>query len=161
MTMYNMSLIPDSSSYAVTEGTEVISTILDGGAANYLHDKFGSTSLADVTFVLTEEQYAYIRAFYRTVTVNGSIPFTVQMILDNPYLDTYTANFVPGSLKLSQQQGLAYWVVAQFELQQLPVDDALNLNYVDFYNLVGPGVLGFEDLIDQILNSQIPGIPLP
>src|SRR4051812_39137454 len=107
---------PSTAGYAAERGSEVLSVKLDGGASKYRRDIIGAAFNVNVTWDgLNAEQFNYLNACFRTGTVRGSLPFDIDLILDKSALTEYSAYFVPGSFKLTAQQGLAYFVSAQLE----------------------------------------------
>lgn len=110
---------PESSSYNLTFGTEALRTELDGGRGRYRADILGaSTMLEGIEWKLDPDKYNYFMAFYRTETKRASLPFTMDLLVDNSELVTCDCNFVPGSVRLSQQSGITYIVSASIEVKR-------------------------------------------
>ena len=159
MVLTRFILAPDNSSYSVTDGKEVIAVQLDGGAARYRRDILNSTRKVSVQWVTDREGYQYIRSFYRSVTVSGSIPFEIDLVLDMPTLTTHQAHFVPGSMILQSQRGLSYIVGA--ELEVYPNDESgSEIDYVDLFNeFKGWNKFAkFEDRLDILMNVDWPTV---
>jgi len=110
-------LIPESAGYAVDRGQEVLSVKLDGGASRMRKDIIGAAFDVNVAWKLDPEQYDYLNAFFRTATARGSLPFTIDLVLDKTEYQTVTARFVPKTLKLTGQQGLSYFMSATLEVE--------------------------------------------
>jgi hypothetical protein len=104
---------PNVDGYGHQQNAESLSAELDGGAPKVRRDIIGAAFLLDLSWVLDREGYTYARAFYRTATDHGSLPFTIDLIIEEDGLVEYEARFVPGSWKLSGQRGLSYSVTAQ------------------------------------------------
>lgn len=111
-----LSLPPDQSNYAVTDGHTTVSTKLDGGASRFRADQQGATFLVDVQWRCDATNFNYLKAFYRTAVAFGSLPFIVGLYLDNATINNYTAFFVPDTFKLASQQGQTFTVTAQLEV---------------------------------------------
>lgn len=156
MDMMKFTIAPDNSSYSVTDGTEVASTKLDGGAARYRRDILGATSTVDVSWVLDREGFMYSRAFYRGVTASGSLPFLIDLILDDFELTEHKAYFVPGSMKTTGQKGLTYWVSAQLEVYPAELS-GYETDLVATYNEFGTFTPAAFDRLDVIINIDWPG----
>lgn len=156
MAMQKFVIPPDNSQYSVTDGKEVVSTQLDGGAARYRRDIIGATSTVNAAWILDANGYKYIRSFYRGITGKGATPFLIDLILDEFELTEHKAYFVPGSLQLTQQKGLTYWVSAQLEVY--PNEDADNGNFALMYNAMGPDWQKFEDKLNAIVNKDWPQV---
>lgn len=149
MSLTKLSATPDQANYAAQDGNDVNIIQLDGGAARYQRDILKTTSLVTVEWTVGNLRFQYIRAFYNTVTVRGSLPFLIDLILDQPSLTEHTAHFVPGTMKHAAIGGSDYTVSAQLEVQRIDDDDAYNESFVVLVN-----TFGFDDaLIDAGLLS--------
>lgn len=147
---------PDNSQYSVTDGKEVVSTQLDGGAARYRSDIIGATSTVNVSWILNETGYKYLRSFYRGITGKGAAPFLIDLILDEFELTEHKSYFIPGSLQLTQQKGLTYWVSAQLEVY--PNEDTDKGAFAYLYNAMGPDWQKYEDKLNTIVNYRWPEV---
>lgn len=156
MAMAKFAIPPDNSQYSVTDGKEVVATQLDGGAARYRRDIIGATSSVNVTWILGTNDYKYLRSFYRGITEKGAKPFLIDLILDEFELTEYKAYFIPGSLQLTQQKGLAYWISAQLEVY--PNEDTDNGNFALMYNAMGRDWQKLEDKLNSIVNEDWPQV---
>lgn len=149
---------PDSSGYSVEDPDEVLSVQLAGGAGRYRRDRIDSSSLVSVSWTFDPTEYRYFRAFYRSVLGRGSTPFLIDLVIDHALLEEYTAYFVPGSVTLGQQRGLAYEVRAQLEVLSNEVDDEAETYFVYLVNEFGEDWQVDEDAINTIVNLDLPDI---
>lgn len=161
MALTKLILPPDNSSYSVTDGREVLAVQLAGGASRYRRDILGATSKVSASWLLGPEPYRYLRAFYKAVTVSGSKPFLMDLILDEPTLTEHKVYFIPESLTLTGQKGLSYSVSAQLEVYPAEMDlDAANL-FASLYSELGPAwqteFPTLEDQLNTLINIDIPG----
>jgi hypothetical protein len=101
----------------------VISVELAGGAPRSRLDKVGGYYRVGCQWVLTPDDYTYIQNFYRVTTKQGSMPFIIELIIEDSSVRPYKAYFVANSLKLTEQRGLRYVVTA--ELRVAPGGQAL------------------------------------
>lgn len=157
MPMLKLTLPPDQSAYSVTDGSEVVSSKLDGGASRYRRDVLNSTSTVSAQWTVGPEAYKYLRAFFKSVTTNGALPFLIDLLLDEPILTEHKAYFVPGSMSLGQQQGMTYFVRASLEVYPIVQNDAANVSYVEMFNALGytgPAVL---NRLAILVNIDMPG----
>ena len=161
-TLTKLILPPDSSSYSVTDGKEVVSVSLDGGAGKYRRDIIGASSAVSVQWVCDRKEYEYIRAFYRALLGKGSRPFLIDLILDDPLPVEHKAYFVPGSMTLTGQRGLSYDVSAQLEVEPSEIDESkqayMALMYSSFgkdWEAVFPPI---ENELDILINVKFPVI---
>jgi hypothetical protein len=88
---------------------------INGGSSRYRQDQVGLVNCSiNVTWVVDQEGYDYIRGMYRLITENGSLPFDI-------YLSTLTmakklhtnVYFLPGSLKWTSKNNTIFTVTAQ------------------------------------------------
>lgn len=157
MALTNFAIPPDNSSYSVTDGNEVIATKLASGASRYRRDIIGATSTVNVTWIVGRDAYKYIRAFYKAIAQKGALPFTIDLILDEPDLTAHKAYFVPGTMVLTGQQGLTYFVSAQLEVYPNEATES-DAEYVYLYNGFGPNYLSFEALFNKTVNVDLPEV---
>lgn len=156
MAMQKLIIPPDNSQYSVTDGKEVVATQLDGGAARYRRDIIGATSAVSVSWILNENGYNYLRSFYRGITGKGASPFLIDLILDEYELTEHKAYFVPGSMQLTAQKGLTYWVSAQLEV--CPNEDRDNGDFTVIYGEFGEDWAYWLDKLQIIVNNEWPEI---
>lgn len=116
--MQTLTLIPAKSGYSITPTSEFWRTQLDGGAGRYGRGPRNNAWNANVQFITDGEGFRYLRAFYRTVLANGSLPFVLQFVYPLSTLTLHKARFVPGSLKLSGINGETYVAAAALEVEQ-------------------------------------------
>tara|TARA_Y100001973_G_C5206110_1_gene341641 strand:+ start:471 stop:947 length:477 start_codon:yes stop_codon:yes gene_type:complete len=155
--MNKMTIPPDQSGYSVTDGNEVVATKLDGGASRYRRDILGATSTVTVQWSVGPDVYRYLRAFYKTATANGSSPFLIDLLLDEPSLTEHKAYFVPGSMRLQSQKGLQYVVAAQLEVTPDLPDTAYDEAIVLMYEEYGTDAPAFLNQLEQLANVDLPG----
>lgn len=151
---------PDSSSYSVSDGSEVVSVGLSGGAGRYRQDVLGATSTVDCTWVFGPNEYKYFRAFYRALTGKGATPFLIDLILDIPELTEHKVYFIPNSVQLTGQRGATYWVSAQLEVYPAEMDNAAALEYISLCNTLHPikpeAFPPMDDIVNTIININLP-----
>lgn len=158
MAISKLIIPPDNSSYTVADGKEVVSTVLDGGAARYRRDILGATSTVSATWILGRDEYKYLRSFYRGVTQKGALPFLIDLVLDSFELTEHKAYFLPGSMQLTGQKGLTHWVSAQLEVY--PKEDIDNGDFASVYSEFGniPNFLLNEDILQVVVNELWPEV---
>ncbi len=158
MSLTKFIIAPDNSSYSVTDGKEVVSVALDGGAGRYRRDILGASSVVNVQWVCSREEFHYIRAFFRSLTGKGSSPFAIDLILDDPLPVEHKAYFIPGSMTLTGQKGLSYYVTAQLEVEPVDVDADAEIDYVIMVNEFGSEsiMLRSEDILNELVNVLWP-----
>lgn len=151
---------PESSSYAVKDGVDVVSVQLQGGAGRYRKDVLGSSSTVDCSWIFDTYRYKYFRAFYRSVTEKGATPFSIDLLLDEPTLTEHKAYFIPGSVSLNQTSGGVFFVSCQLEVTPIAADEAADIEYVTLLNSihpVNPSQFPYlEDIVNTIINTNLP-----
>jgi len=122
--------------HSVEFGNNVISIEMDGGAARYRLDKIGSTHKVSVQWMLEEQAYNYLMAFYRTEIDYGSLPFTLAIkSVEGASSATYTARIIPGTLRLSAFLNTLYQVNATLEVTPLTINEGADQALI----AAGPG----------------------
>jgi hypothetical protein len=159
MALTKLTIPPDKASYAVQDGQEALSVKLDGGASRFRLDILGATSTVNVQWSVGPNAYLYLRAFYKSISKSASLPFLIDLILDQPGLTEHEAHFVVGSMRLASHRGLEYTVSAQLEVKPIPADDEYNEALVTMYNEYGSFEAGQEVLnqLEQLTNVDLPG----
>lgn len=156
--------IPDSSGYSVQDAAaDVIAIQLDGGASRYRRDRIGSNSNVSVRWTFDPEEYRYFRAFYRFLTEKGAKPFLIDLVLDTQFPEEHVAHFVPGSVRLQEQRGHAYFVTAELEVEPtLFEDEEAELMMATLFSIYGDNYATafpiMENQLDDIVNVQLPGV---
>lgn len=146
---------PDQSSYSVTDGTEVLSVQLDGGASRFRQDILNANCKITVQWTLDRDKYAYIKSFYKYLTMSGALPFLLDLYIDNPYeLTEHVCHFVPGTFGLKSQSGLAFVVSAQIEA--IPVEDQNLIDFSLLYGLFTDEYQAYVDAFNELMNVDIP-----
>jgi len=132
--MKKFGIPPIGSGYAVTPGNAIIQTQLDGGRPRTRKDVLNPSSRVSVSWIFSGDQYDYFMAFYRTVTEEGALPFTIDLVIDSHAKQTYTANFVQNSVRFTEQNGAVYSVSAELDVAAAARDETADNNLVDTYN---------------------------
>jgi hypothetical protein len=145
---------PNQSSYSVTDGETTISTKLDGGASRYRRDILNAYFIVDCEWRLSEDDYQYFRAFYNTETTSGSLPFLIDLIIDDSSLTEHEAQFVPNTIKLSVYNGAYYTVRGQLEVKPIPRDTDYDSTLVMLFSEYGGDTeaRGMLDQLEQLTN---------
>lgn len=162
MALLKFAYIPDASGYTVEDAAaDVIAIQLDGGASRYRRDRIGSYSMVNVRWTLDPEEYRYFRSFYRFAVEKGAKPFLVDLVLDTQFPQEHEAHFVPGSVRLQEQKGHAYFVSAQLEVKPTVFEDegaelAMAVLFSAFGSDYTTAFPLFEDQLDVLMNIEIP-----
>jgi hypothetical protein len=155
--MYKLALIPESDGFQVTDGNEVIAIALDGGASRFRRDKLGASSVVNVRWVMDPGQWQYWRAFYRTATKRGSLPFLCDLLSeDGSGLAEHTCSFVPGSVRLPEQRGLMYVQEATLEVTPIAGDEEFDMSLILLYAGTGDLTEEFVGSIEELVNVTMP-----
>lgn len=116
MPLPNLPLPPDQNGYQPQWGQTAISVQLDGGASRFRADQLGAAFQVPVQWTVSKHNYEFLLAFYRTAIDYGTLPFTIDLLLDSGSMQTYTAHFVPSTFKLTSQSGFTWVVAATLEV---------------------------------------------
>lgn len=111
----------DFASYSARVGSDVVMEVLDGPAGRYRQDVKRATSRIAARWTLTQFQFRYARAFYNTATALGSLPFHIDLTIDNSSVEQVTAHFIPGSFQWQFESGV-HVVTAELEVERNPAN---------------------------------------
>jgi hypothetical protein len=127
---------PEAGSYQLSFPETNIRVKLDGGRSRVRRDVLNGAREVEMTWILDPDGYDYLLAFYRKETREGSLPFTMMLIVEEASTEVECVCQLTSPLKLSAQSGLAYTVSATVEVEapfnedQDEDDDAI----IDAYN---------------------------
>jgi hypothetical protein len=140
-----LALVPTQSAYSA-QFSGARSVILSGPASLYAKDYERNAIKTNCQFEVSDYGYQYIRSFYK---LNRHISFTLDMILDDGALATYTAKFQ--SFKLASIVGTKHVVTCELEVKSLSIDDALDAAEFVVYQAFGGGSVEALNLFAQII----------
>lgn len=161
--MLKLNYPPEQAGYAVTDGTETVSIQLDGGLSRSRKDILNSSSLVNVSWLLSPSYYEYLRAFYKETTAGGTgaTPFLIDLILDEYVLTEHTAKFVPGSMTLAGMSGQSYKIQAQLEVEPIVYDDGYFLAIMALVDQFGDDAVVQAPLmfnaLEKLVTVDMPG----
>ena len=107
---------PQSDSYQLTNGSDSVEVQVEGGRSRKRRDYSSKPFELNVSWVLDQGEYQYFKSFYNTAIAKGSLPFLVDLIIDNPFLEEYAAHIKADTLVTSDPKGLAIFVTAKLEI---------------------------------------------
>lgn len=121
MTLQKLALPPEQASYSVSATEDILTVKLRGGLSRSRKDAINSACIINCTWRLNVGDYQYFRAFFNTATQKGLLPFLIDLLLEQPYLEEYEARFIPDTVTMSEPLGLSRLCSAQLEV--IPVVD--------------------------------------
>jgi hypothetical protein len=131
--MQKFTIPPESESYSVKDGLSFVSVALEGGLSRRRADVINAASKARVRWSFDRAEYDYFRAFFDTATMKGSLPFTLDLVVDKHYRQEYICAFVEDTLELSELSGHSYRVSAELEVIPKRPDHVGNQTLIDSY----------------------------
>jgi hypothetical protein len=152
MTLVKLPLPPEKSSYVYETAREVVSIKLDGGKSRKRKDLLNSASTVRCSWFLQPVEYQYFMAFYQSVTSRGATDFTIDLLLEQPYLEETTVCFISDSLSV-KNIGLSFEVSCELEVKLQ--------NDIDFAEIVvllydgKDGPLLFFNALEQLVNYDL------
>jgi len=155
--MRHLNLIPLAAGYSTKDGKEVVSQALAGGAARYRRDILRASATVSASFLLDAAGFYYLRSFYKSATQSGALPFTVQLLLDHPWLTTHTAHFVPESIGFSQKECKFYHVTVDLDVMPL-VQTQNDMDFVDLFEEFGSDFTSYVDILHNTVNVMWPQV---
>lgn len=158
--MKTLAIVPSSASYAATPSSPVISTQLDGGLPRLRADQVGAVAQVRCQWQLNPLTFQYMQAFYRVIGY-GAQAFLINLIIDTPSLQQYTATIEPASWVTSSIEGATYFVGATLNVLPKAQDAAFDEALVDLYGAIGdqidPDFSELAHLVNVVLPESIPG----
>lgn len=121
-------------SYSVTPGPEVVEVQLDGGLAKKRRDILNAATRVSVGWMMSSTEFDYFMAFYKTTTKSGSLPFTIDLVIDSHATAIYTATFVAGSCKWQAAGGGIFSVTADLDVEAIARDATADAALVAAFN---------------------------
>lgn len=131
--MSKLLISPTQDSYSSEIPRRAVAVDYDGGATRFREDLEGEPEILDATWVLAPMGYDYFMAFFRARAERGAIPFEIDIVGDDGSIEEFSARILPGSLRLSQKQGEAYFVQAALEIRRPIRDEVADLAIVGAY----------------------------
>jgi hypothetical protein len=110
--MEHYDLIPEVSGYGATFGTGLVSIDTDGGLPRLRADQLIEPTEFSVTWVMTVSQYIEFSYFFQRKISKGSSSFTLNLVSVEGNVELHNAQFVPGSVRLTDATGLRRTVQA-------------------------------------------------
>ena len=166
---------PDQEGYSFNDGLEVLSVQLDGGASRYRKDILNASFKMSVQWTVGREDYNYIRVFYRSTTLSGSIPFLIDLYVNDPFeLTERTVYIVPGTFGLRSVSGHKSVIGCTLEvmpiqlIEEIPGGPIIEASVIEFtdenlasmsvYGLFGESWPEYSSLLDNVINVTFPSI---
>lgn len=134
-----------------------LSSIQEGAASLFRKDYERNSFTVTANWTFNAYGFQYIRSFYRGVTLKGSTPFSINLVLDGNAPVLYDARFVPGSFQLNTLDTETYTVQATLEVTPNIQNDLYNASAFAVYQAFGGDNAPFDlDLLNQIVNIKWP-----
>lgn len=153
----HLNLPPSSASYSADLAVGAVGSQTRGGAGRYRNDIIGGDSLVTVTWILGRTQYDFLVGFIEGLTENGTIPFTIDLIINNSLPDIRTVQVVPNTFQLIDQEGLRYTVSAQLAVRRSPQAITEKAAYSLVYLASDGKPKSYASLLGRIVNEILPG----
>jgi hypothetical protein len=154
--MPKLNLCPLQNGYSFTLSEEAIATVLRGGKPRIRQDIIGAWKVVNVSWNLDMFKYDYFMAFYRSSINHGTLPFDIDLIVDNASLAEYTAQFIPGSISIPEISGGRRVITAQLFVKPLAIDSNFDESLVLMYELYGDQALNIINLLGITVNTYLP-----
>jgi len=156
MAMHKMIIPPDSNGFSAIDGNEILSVQLDGGSSRYRADILNSNAKVSAIWTLDQQQFNYFKTFFKVFINQGADPFLIDIFLDDGFgLTEVEAHFVPGSVSLKSQSGLAFIMSATLEVKPVSLNqDRINIDAM--YELWQDTFDINNDIFDNLINVKIP-----
>ncbi|GEA08488.1 hypothetical protein KUL42_32490 [Alteromonas sp. KUL42] len=153
--MDKLVLSPLQSAYSIEDGNETHRIELDGGLGRYRKDIIGASNKVTASWLLDANEYAYLRAFYRTTTKSGSVSFLVDLIINYADVSEYEAFFMPESLRLDGIEGGMFKCSATLEVKQKKPEEDIDEALVMIFNAFGSDTSSTISIIEHFANNTL------
>ena len=156
-TIYQCAITPEFTNYTTKDGKSVVSTVLEGGTPRFRADVLNPATEVTVEWFVDSFGYEYLRAFYNTGTLCGSLPFTINLYMDKDTLTTHNAYFIPGTFTVAAVEAGPYYTIdATLAVTPIVPTASFDTNLLNLYTTWGPNFLTQEDFLNTIVNIEMP-----
>lgn len=156
MALVKLALLPSQASYSATTQPGFETTRSRGGPSRRRRAYYNNPRWVDCSFAVGAIAYAYLQAFWFETTQEGTLPFLIDLILDEAGLLEYEAAFSSDGLRLAEQRGNLYTVSCQLEVTYRGRDPIADQALVESYNLYAESVNGIIDQLAETVNLAAP-----
>lgn len=156
--MVKLTLPPLQKGYAIEKGVETISVDFGGGASLFRPGTGRASQEISVNWSLDSGDYNYLREFYFIITKSGSIPFSIDLIVNDAESKEHIAYFIPGSLRLDSIEGGDFNCSATLEVQQPKTNTNYDETVIMLFEEYGSSSGEFISEIDYFANSTLMGL---
>lgn len=147
-------LIPGlDAKYTFTEKASVIRNETRGGLPYYRNDLDNTSIPVTIEWILSKTQYNYLWSFYRVTTNFGSLPFTMDLCINDDISTEYTCYF--GNPQLTQVNGGYYTLTDTLEVLTNDVNFDFDKMIITLYTISGDSD-HYLNLFSTIVNVNWP-----
>lgn len=155
--MVKIAITPSTAGYSVGTGGDVVSQHLDGGKPKLRRDVLGAVRPVNVQWFVGVGGFQYLQTFFHGTTQGGSLPFEIDLIMDQPTLTEHQATFVPNSFELVGVKGLRHEVVASLYAVPIPRDADFDAAFAELYAIYGEGLGPLLNILEDTANQDVWG----
>lgn len=114
---------PQQASYSVQYGETTARSQIAGGVGRYRKTFDNASQTVTATWTLDSQQFQAFRGFFTSVISEGSLPFLIDLIIDDQELEERTAYFIPGTFSVSKIRGDLHEITAELEVAPIATTD--------------------------------------
>jgi hypothetical protein len=156
MTLPKLNLLPAQDSYSMDDADDaVLRAKVSAGPSRTRLDMLGATASVNATLQLDPGEYQYWRAFFRTTIAEGSLPFTMGLLLDYPDVVDHEVKLAAAP-RLSGQRGLLYVVQLRLEVKPMPQDEDSDGAIAMLYEEYGDTAYAMLVDLEHLVNVDLP-----
>lgn len=157
MSLPKMRLCPAQASYNLSMPQDEIVGTTAGGAPRTRLDMIGGWLTANISFIVSPEDYNYFWVFYRSAIKFGSMPFLIDLKTDRSECEEHTVRFVPNSVvPISSVNGRVITITAQIYVKPIPHDSAFDEAWLAWDEAFGDVFKYDFDLLERLVNLTMP-----
>lgn len=155
MALPKLNLDVPQEGYSFDDGDAILRAKLSSGTSRTRLDMLDAPIEANIQLVLSQGQYQYWTAFKRTAISRASMPFLMDLVIDDYDVREYEVLIIPGSLKTSVQ-GTAHIVSMNVEIVVTMDDSETDDTLIMLYRIYGEGAENFLNRLERLVNFQLP-----
>ncbi len=153
MPLAKLNLAAPQEGYSVDDGEAVRRAKMSAGLSRIRLDHLDAAQEVDVTLVMSDSEFNYWRSFHRAILVRGSLPFLLDLMIDDSDVSEYTVQIIPGTMQ-ETVRGHAHFVQLRLEVEASEANMEYDETLVMLYDLYGEEAGELLAALEQLVNFE-------